>query len=266
MIPLVRTVLVEPRQPGNVGAAARALANTGLSELFVVDPAAYDPERVRWMAPGCEAVTERIKVVGTLDDALVGVTRVYGTTARHRVGRIPVVDPDELAARIVASDVPCAILYGREDHGLSREAIDRCEAIVRIPTPEHASLNLAQAVLLVSWRLFVVSGARATGRTVGGQSASSTASLDRGDRRDRPAEHGVLLHLAEQVTGLLTRVGYTRSAPVPRVQATLTMLLQRAAPSARQVDAMRGMVNRTLAALDRAEPSGVADADGLDDP
>lgn len=80
----VLIVLVEPQYSGNVGAVARAMKNTGLSQLVVVAPPALDPEHARWMAPGCEDLVASMRIVGTLDEALVGAHRVIASTARHR--------------------------------------------------------------------------------------------------------------------------------------------------------------------------------------
>ena len=80
----VRFVLVEPQHPGNVGAAARAMRNMGLDQLVIVAPPAWDPETARWMAPGCDDLLDRIRVVATLDEALEGVHLAIASTARHR--------------------------------------------------------------------------------------------------------------------------------------------------------------------------------------
>jgi TrmH family RNA methyltransferase len=136
-------VLVEPQHPGNVGAAARAMKNMGLSRLVIVAPPAYDPEQARWMAPGCADLLAEMRIVGTLDEALEGVHVAVATTARHRKQGQPVFTPAELATRIADDDRTFALLFGREDFGLSTEDVLRCDSLLRIPTPEHASLNLA---------------------------------------------------------------------------------------------------------------------------
>ena len=119
--------------PGNVGATARAMANFGLERLVLVDPLALDLERARWMATSGKGVLNRARIVGTLDEALEGVSFAIGTTARKRRWRWPILTPAQLGERIHHEDTT-AILFGREDSGLDNEALARCHAILRIPT------------------------------------------------------------------------------------------------------------------------------------
>jgi tRNA (cytidine32/uridine32-2'-O)-methyltransferase len=273
-------VLVRPQQPGNVGAAARAMANMGLSQLVLVDPPAWDPETARWMAPGCADLLARARVVATLDEALVGVGRVVATTARHRRRDQPVRDPAETARVLLDDPRPTAILFGREDHGLSDAEVLRAESVLRIPTASHASLNLGQAVLLTAWAIFDEHrkrGGTATGRVLGGtpHAASTTARLDRRDRRDLPADALTMEPAVAGIAGLLDRVGYLRGVDPEKVKVTFRGLLQRASTSIREVEALRGMLNRVDWALDHpgvdwratrrshgAQPSRVEDAGG----
>ena len=251
-------MLVEPLHPGNVGSTARAMRNFGLERLTLVAPPAYDPERARWMAPGCHDLVANARIVATLEEALEGVHRVVGTTARHRREGVPVLEPAAAAAQILeeGSGEPgvTAILFGREDHGLSSEAIRYCESLIRIPTTEHASLNLAQAVLLISHALFEEGrsqGARAVGRTLAGSHRpKTTADASRGDARDRRADIPVLDPAAEAVVALLRRVGYLRGTPAEKVLHTARQALQRAHLPIRHVEALRGMVARIEWALD----------------
>lgn len=251
-------VLVEPLYPGNVGATARALANFGMSRLVLVAPPAYDVERARWMAPGAHDVVEGARIVGSLDEALRDVHRVVATTARHRRHRQPVRSPRELAPELVApGDRVTAILFGREDHGLPQAATERAEVLLRIPTAEHASLNLSQAALLVAAELFAAASADegvATGRVVGGShGARTTVDLQRPDHRDGPADLTAMEPLIAQWTDLAARVGYLRGVAPDKVRTTTRSLLQRAAPTRREVDGLRGLIRRVGWALDHPE-------------
>ncbi len=249
----VVVVLVQPLHPGNVGASARAMKNFGLRRLVIVDPPAWDPERARWMAPGCDDVFEELRVVGTLDEALVGAHRVVGTTARHRRVGPKVIEPAEAASEIVGGEETTALLFGREDSGLPNEAVLRCDRLLRIPTPEHASLNLGQAVLLLSHALWEEArrhGAQAAGRTLGGTRARSTREAAAPDARDRRAEVQVVDPAVEQIVALLGRVGYLRGTPADKVRVTAREALRSAELSVRQVEALRGMLARVEWALD----------------
>ena len=254
MLDRIVVVLVQPQHPGNVGAAARAMKNMGLSRLVLVDPPTYDPEQARWMAPGCADVLASARIVADLDQALEGCHVAVASTARHRKQGQPVIDPNQLAVQIADDSRTWALLFGREDFGLSTEDIRRCESIVRIPTPEHASLNLGQAVLLIANTLFAEArhrGAAASGRTLGGsRGRSTTASKSKADRYDAPAELPRLEPAVADLVDLLDRVGYFRSTPRPNVQLTARLALTRAQLSIRHLEALRGMVNRTRWALD----------------
>lgn len=248
-------VLVQPQYPGNIGACARAMKNMGLHRLVIVDPPAFDAERARWMAPGCADVIAGARLVATLDEALEGVHRVVGSTARHRKQGHPIHEPRALANQILAGDDVTAILFGREDFGLSKAHVQRCESILRIPTPEHASLNLGQAVLLVCHSLFEAArarGGKASGRSLGGsRGKKSTHDVERrGSPRDRRADTQQTEPAVAELVGLLDRVGYTRGAAPEKVALTGRQALQRAGLSIRHVEALRGMVARLEWALD----------------
>ncbi len=250
-------VLVQPLQPGNVGAAARALKNFGLSRLVLVDPPGFDPERARWMAPGCDDVLDNMRVVGTLDEALEGVHEVVGTTARHRKLGPPVLEPAEVGRRVFLDEDPdhvTAILFGREDFGLPNEAVLRCRSLVRIATPEHASLNLGQAVMLVAYELFQEArrnGVTARGRTLGGSKAARpTSHVAAPDARDRLATVGVVEPAVDELLQVLDRVGYLRGTSPDKVRLTARGALQTARLSVRHVEALRGMVAKLRWALE----------------
>lgn len=255
MLDRVVVVLVEPQDPRNVGAAARAMQNMGLSRLVIVAPPSFDPEAARWMAPGCDELLGNLRIVGTLDEALQGVQVAVASTARHRRQGHPVVTPREVAQRVREDEGHTwAILFGREDFGLATVDVNRCDTILRIPTPEHASLNLAQAVLLVAHALFEEArahGTAATGRTLGGsRGQSTTAQKAKPDKRDAPADIPRIEPAVDELVKLLDRVGYFRRTPEEKVRVTARQALQRAHVSIRHLEALRGMVNRLGWALD----------------
>jgi len=165
-----------------------------------------------------------------------------------------VIEPPEAAARVVGDEGTTALLFGREDFGLSNEDIGRCESLIRIATPEHASLNLAQAVVIVAHHLYEEQrrhGVAATGRTLGGsRSSKSTFEARPRSSRDRPADLPELEPAVEQLLGMLDRVGYLRGTSPDKVQVTARQALQQAGLSVRHVEALRGMVARVEWALD----------------
>jgi TrmH family RNA methyltransferase len=257
-------ILVEPLQPGNVGAAARAMKNMGLSRLTLVAPPAYDPQRARWMAPGCDELLADARIVDTLDEALEDVHVAWATTARHRKRGGPVLTERGVAGAVfdTPEQVVTGILFGREDHGLDAESIDRCQGVLRIPTPEHASLNLAQAVLLVCHALFeeaVQRGFEPTGRYIGGHGTPKpTSQLKKRDHRDELASLSAIEPAVDELVRLLERVGYTKAANPKKVAATGRRTLQKAHVSFKDVDALRGMVSRIEWALDNPDADWTA--------
>ena len=154
-------VLHEPQDLVNIAGVVRAMANMGLSRLTVVDPAEFDPWRITGIAHRTDHIVERIRQADTLDAALADATYVVGTSARARTAQRNYRRPRELAATMQrrSRKGAVALVFGREDRGLSNEALDRCHDVVVIPTtPGHSSLNLAQAVLLISYELFLAGG------------------------------------------------------------------------------------------------------------
>ena len=250
-------VLMEPQHSGNVGAVARSMKNMGLTRLVIVNPPAYDPEQARWMAPGCGEVLAHARIVATLDEALEGIHWAVAATARHRKHDQPTQEPRALVQGILDradQGRTTGILFGREDHGLRSTEVTRCASILRIPTPEHASLNLAQAVLVVSNALFNEyrdRGGEASGRTLGGSRGPvTTAHLqERKQKRDERADLQVMEGAVEELTRLMERVGYTRAVTPEKVALSTRRALQRAAPRVRDIDALRGMLARMNWAL-----------------
>ncbi|PYO49325.1 MAG: hypothetical protein DMD72_05240 [Gemmatimonadetes bacterium] len=146
----VRVVLYEPQDPVNIAATIRAMKNMGCSHLYLVRSVEYDPWRLAGIAHDTDDIIERIKNCETIEEALAGVVRVAGFTARRRAAKRDVTTPRAASADLLefAHNGPVAILFGREDKGLPNEILDRAHLLVTIPTTGHASLNLAQAVLL----------------------------------------------------------------------------------------------------------------------
>ncbi|HIA03607.1 MAG TPA: hypothetical protein EYN66_17155 [Myxococcales bacterium] len=251
----VTIILVEPKNPSNVGAVVRAMRNTGLDDLRVVKPLGFDPQSARWMAPGCQQMVARIEFYATLPEALEGVSRVVSTTARHRRGGRRVVTPSALATEVVtdASMGRTAILFGREDFGLDKLAVNLSESILRIPTPAHASLNLGQAVLLVCHAIYIAAierGLRPTGRLVGGRTGQKeTHELSGPHQIGIPADFKMTEPAIEQLVRLLERVGYMRGTPPEKVAASARAAIQRSQPTQKQVESLRGMIGKINGAL-----------------
>jgi tRNA/rRNA methyltransferase/tRNA (cytidine32/uridine32-2'-O)-methyltransferase len=151
-------VLHEPQDLVNVAAVVRVMKNFGLRDLRLVRPAEYDAFRIEGIAHQTGDVLKRVTRYDDLDAALADCTFVVGLTARGRSAKQNAGRPRETAPEILAmaEQGRVALVFGREDKGLSNEALDRCHRALTIPTnPEYRSLNLAQAVCVVAYELLV---------------------------------------------------------------------------------------------------------------
>lgn len=161
MLDNLAVVLVRPRFPENIGAAARACANFGCSRLVLVAPERWEEEKALPLAtPKGADLLRRMEIFDDLPAALAGFSYVLGTTARTGGWRRDLFTPaaagPEAAERLRASG-RVALVFGSEDRGLSNAEVELCQGLVNVPTvPEASSLNLAQAVLLL---LYEVTGA-----------------------------------------------------------------------------------------------------------
>lgn len=249
MLEKIAIVLVEPREPGNIGAAARAMANMGLTRLVLVRPPPYLVGEAFKMALAARPILESAVVTDNLGEAVAGFGLVAGTTRRGGAGRRGRVSARELAAELpgVAGDNEVAILFGREDSGLTNGELQYCQRLVTIPSSGgFGSLNLAQSVLVVAYEIFLVAGT----------SPDAVAS----GRRASSAE---LEGLYGQTERLLLEIGYLDPANPARMMRVFRRLLGRAGPDSREVRALRGIL-RQLAWYGRrpgadAESGGEAD-------
>lgn len=148
--------MFEPTHPGNVGAAARAIKTMGFSELVIVNPACEVDGVARARSSGALDVLLAARIVPTLAEAIEGCGFVAGASARRRKLAWPELDPRACAAEVVAAGrrCPVAIVFGAERAGLTNAQMDRCNALVYIPTnPDYSSLNLAMAVQIIAYEV-----------------------------------------------------------------------------------------------------------------
>lgn len=151
-----RVVLIHTSHPGNIGSVARAMKNMGLSDLYLVNPKQFPHERAYWRAASAAEVIDNARVVETFEEAIADCGLVVGTSARGRRIPWPLVNP-----RACAEDIypelrrhPVALVFGREDRGMTNEELQRCNLHVHIPAnPEYSSLNLGMAVQVVLYEL-----------------------------------------------------------------------------------------------------------------
>ena len=241
MLDRVRVVLDEPQDPVNIAATIRAMKNMGVVTLRLVRPASYDRSRIERVAHDTRDVAEHITHFESLDDALGDCVFVAGFTARRRSAKWRLASPREAAAEMLARAAhgPVALLFGREDKGLANEALDRAHVVVTIPTTEHASLNLAQAVLVALYELHL---------------ADANASREMAPpRKDAPtATSAQYERLFADVERALAGLDFFRTRNAELILRTVRSLAFRAAPDAREIELLRAMALETLRALERS--------------
>lgn len=234
--PQVRFVLVEPRYGGNVGAAARVLKNFGFASLDLVDPReGADDEGAIRLAVDAADVLKAAQTHETLDGALASVATVIGTSRRMGKHRQPHHRLDALAPVMagLALRGPIALVFGREDRGLSDADLDRCTHLVYVPTSEaYPALNLAQTVAIVAYEL---------------RSALDAAAplvLDPEDEAlaDHTGREAMYAHLEEA----LLAIGFLKLGQLEGMMRRLRRILSRAELTSGDVDVVRGIARQIL--------------------
>lgn len=159
MLDNIRVVLINTFHPGNIGAAARAMKNMGLSKLYLVEPEVFPSEEADSRAAGAKDLLDQAIVVNTLEEAISDCQLVIGTSARtKRTFDLPLLDARKSAEKIVseASQGEIALVFGRETMGLHNHELQQCNIHVYIPAnPEYPVLNVSQAIQLLCYEVFM---------------------------------------------------------------------------------------------------------------
>jgi len=234
----IRVVLYEPQDPVNIGGTVRVMKNMGLDDLVLVRPMRYDPEKLERIAHNTRDLAGRIRHVDELSDAVADCVAVYAFAGKHRAARWPVITPREMAALSLerVADGPVAMLFGREDHGLPNEALDQSTAVVCIPTTEHMSLNLAQAILVGAYELHLAAG----------------DSTRKPPRRHKEGPKSTILNREltfQRIQRALDLLDFFKTRNPEHVMRAVRSLVSRAEPATREMDLVKSMaieVERTL--------------------
>ena len=240
-------VLVRPQLGQNIGKAARAMLNFGLTEMRLVAP------RDGWPNPdsgpaasGADVILEQAQVFGSVEAAIADCNQVFASTVRRRDLVMPVLGPEQMADQIAGSNARSAILFGPERSGLETEEVALASAIVTVPiNPQFASLNLAQAVILLAYEW----------------SRRSDLAQPPAKELEPRAPHGELDGLIGYLNDELDKKGYFH--PSARTQATkntLRTIFTKTGWSSREVKAIRGIVRALVSPPRRREPRNRSDA------
>ncbi len=223
----ISIVLVNTKTPGNIGAVARCMMNTGLSRLILVRPPRDPNGDAIKLAAGAEAIVENAKAVSTLSEAIAGHGLVIGASCRRGKLRANVRTPRETAEGVVPllTKNRVAVVFGREVNGLDREDLALCHEFVRIPSSNaFPSLNLSHAVMVVAYELFL----------------AATVTAPAGERRLALADdiEGFYRHLRDT----LSAVGFINQENEERMMFSLRQLYGRARFDRREVSILRGIL------------------------
>ena len=225
-------ILVRPQLGENIGKAARAMLNFGLTDLRLVSPRDGWPNPAAGpAASGADIVLERARVFDSIAGATADCTHLYATTVRKRGLVKPVVTPEEAAHAIHRDAGRAGILFGPERSGLETDDVALARTIVTVPiNPEFGSLNLAQAVILVAYEWSK------------GQDLASPPALD--GEPDLPASQEELDGLFDHLDAMLDKAGYYFPPDrVPATRRTLRSVLTKPGWNAQEVRTLRGVLS-----------------------
>ncbi len=224
----VRIVMVDTSHPGNIGAAARAMKNMGLSRLYLVNPKIFPDKRAIIRAAGADEILQKATVTHSLEEAIADCSLVCGTSARTRTLPWPLLTPRQMAERLLPEKQEIALVFGRESRGLSNEELSLCHFHVHIPTEESfSSLNLGAAIQVLCYEMRMAALGEITYET-----------------RDSPLSTvselaGLQTHLAETLRNL----GFLNTDHPMKLLHRLRRLFNKAQLEKNEVNILRGILS-----------------------
>jgi tRNA/rRNA methyltransferase len=227
----IRVVLSRTSHPGNIGAAARAMKNMGLRDLWLVAPESFPDEVATARASGAADLLESARVVDTLQEALADTVFSAALTARRRELSLPRMQARGAAHELVArsSDGIVALVFGNETSGMTNEEVGLCSLPVTIPTdPEFSSLNLGAAVQVLSYELRMAAL---------GEAATAPA-----DTQAEPATHADFEGFMGHLERVVTASGFHDPANPKRLLPRMRRLFNRVRLEKEEVAILRGML------------------------
>ncbi len=233
----VSVILVRPRFPENIGSVARAMRNMGLHRLSIVDGCSPLQMNAYKLASGAEAILERAEEYVTLEEALSEMGCVIGTTSREGRNRIPLIAPRDLSGRLfpLSETSSIGLVFGPEKEGLTNEELALCHFLVKIPcSDDFSSLNLSQAVLILCYEFFLLSGPVSD--------RSSPAA---------PFEHLQRMFLHMEKT--LVRIGFLDPEHPEKIATVLRRIFGRSQLDEREVRILQGVWSRVDWHLDKGK-------------
>ena len=253
MLENIRVVLVNTSHPGNIGGAARAMKNMGLSRLVLVDPLDFPSSDAVARASGASDILDAAQIVGTLEEALVGCSLVMGTSARDRRIPWPLLDPRECgvsACEQAQQGSEVALVFGREYAGLTNEELQQCHFHVHIPSdPTFSSLNLAAAVQVLAYEV------RMAWLAVQNQPTKTLKLEATAIQSSQPVTADELESFYTHLEQALVEIRFLDPAKPRHLMSRLRRLYGRSAVSKLEMNILRGILTETIKAA-RGEHSG----------
>ena len=264
MLNKLRIVMVNTTHPGNIGAAARAMKNMGLSRLYLVDPIAKIDDEAMQRSSRAEDILNNVVICDTLEEALADCGLVVGTSARSRAIPWPLMNPRQCGDRVaqaVSADNEVAIVFGRESRGLTNEELHLCHAHVHIPTEESfSSLNVAQAIQVMAYEMRL-----AVHENVGQEDKESQERW--GVDWDYPlATHEQLNGMLQHMEQTMVEIGFLNPDTPKQLMSRLRRLYQRAAPDQVEINIMRGMMTAMQSQIRSADKGLTPEAGQISEP
>lgn len=235
LFPGLRIILVETTHPGNIGAAARAMKNMGMTELVLVRPHRFPDEKAVYRSASAADVVEQAEVVASVDEAIADCQLVIGTSARDRRIPWPILSPRQCGSAVAAATTrgeKVGLLFGRESRGLTNEELQKCHYHVNIPTGEaYSSLNLAMAVQVICYEVL--------------QARLGDELHQRGDTDwDQPrATAGEIEHFFGHLEDTLVQVGFHDPDNPRQMLTRLRRLFNRIQPDRMEISILRGFLS-----------------------
>lgn len=232
MINNIHTVLVRPSHPGNIGAAARALKNMGLTQLNLVLPQQFPHSEASARAAGGVDVLDQATVSNSLVQALGDVELVMATTSRHRTIERPILSPSIAAQRIIeeAPHRKVAILFGSEQHGLTNAELELSHYQINIPTaPDYGVLNLAAAVQIMAYEIHL-----AFTEKVGNVSSAN--------EQDDLANIALMESFYQHLATVVQQLGVLNPQQPRQLMQRMRLLFNRARPDKTELNILRGIL------------------------
>jgi tRNA (cytidine32/uridine32-2'-O)-methyltransferase len=242
----IRIVLVNTSHPGNIGGVARAMKNMGLSRLYLVEPRQFPHEEADWRAASAGDVLQSAVVTSTLEEAIGDCQFVVGTSARERRIPWPLLDPRQCAQRMASASgqQQVAVLFGREDRGLTNEELKLCNLHLHVPTAEaYSSLNLAMAVQIVCYELRMLQAQPELPRSEDDQWDTPFTSVENMER--------FYVHLEQT----LTDIEFLDPAAPRQLMSRLRRLYSRVRLDEMELNILRGILTETQKWVARAGKS-----------